>query len=207
VSGWFEETEYLTGELVRVTGIDGVGVAAFAADSTRDLVYASDKIAEEFDELQFTLGEGPCLDAYRFRRAELHDDILTGEGPTRWPLFVAEVRRLGAASIYAYPLRAGTPFGVLELYGRTPAAFAPGNDVPLVRAHDRRCGAFRTRSAVRTGLGTGRRVFPSRECLYGVRDACGAPRGFSERGDGTSTGAGVLGATPHHRDRPGSHSR
>ncbi|MGK2239135.1 MAG: hypothetical protein ACI9JD_001684 [Rhodococcus sp. (in: high G+C Gram-positive bacteria)] len=59
-------TKQLTGELVREVGVDGVGVAVFATDATRDLVFASDELVEQLDELQFTLGEGPCLDAYCF---------------------------------------------------------------------------------------------------------------------------------------------
>ena len=49
---------------------------------------------------------------------------------------------MGAASFYAYPLAGGgTPFGVLELYGRSPVALSPSDDVtcralirPIARA-------------------------------------------------------------------------
>lgn len=123
-------TKRLASELVRETGIDGAGVAVFATESTRDLVYASDGVAEELDETQFTLGEGPCLDAFRFDSPELHADMAGGEARARWPLFTAQVLALGAASVYAYPLGgAGTPFGVLELYGSSPVALAPSDDV------------------------------------------------------------------------------
>ncbi len=126
----FAVTKQLTSELVREVGVDGVGVAAFATNATRDLVFASDELAEQLDELQFTLGEGPCLDAYRFDRPELHDDMVGGETLTRWPLFASEALSVGAASIYAYPLGgAGAPFGVLEMYGRSPIALSPRDDV------------------------------------------------------------------------------
>ncbi|WP_336873941.1 GAF and ANTAR domain-containing protein [Rhodococcus qingshengii] len=128
-------TKQLAGQLVREVEIDGVGVAVFATDSTRDLVFASDGVAEELDELQFTVGEGPCLDAYRFHRPERHDDMAGGEALTRWPLFASEALSVGAASLYAYPLHAnpldrmGVPFGVLELYGRSPVALTARDDV------------------------------------------------------------------------------
>ncbi|MDV8129112.1 GAF and ANTAR domain-containing protein [Rhodococcus sp. IEGM 1304] len=126
----FEMTKQLARELVRETGIDGVGVAVFATESTRDLVYATDGVAEELDETQFTLGEGPCLDAFRFDTPELHPDMAGGEARARWPLFTAQVLALGAASVYAYPLGGGgSPFGVLELYGSSPIALAPSEDV------------------------------------------------------------------------------
>lgn len=126
----FEVTKQLASELVRETGVDGVGVAVFATESTRDLVYASDGVAEELDETQFTLGEGPCLDAFRFDRPELHADMAGGEARARWPLFTAQVLGLGAASVYAYPLGGGgSPFGVLELYGSSPVSLAPSEEV------------------------------------------------------------------------------
>jgi hypothetical protein len=100
-------TKQLVSELVRETGIDGAGVAVFATASTRDLVYASDGVAEEIDETQFTLGEGPCLDAFRFDNPELHDDISGGAARARWPLFAAQVLGFGAARVYAYPLGGG----------------------------------------------------------------------------------------------------
>lgn len=53
-----------------------------------------------------------------------------GDARARWPLFTAQVLALGAASVYAYPLGgAGTPFGVPELYGSSPVALAPSDDV------------------------------------------------------------------------------
>ncbi|WP_336874487.1 GAF domain-containing protein [Rhodococcus qingshengii] len=126
----FEVTKQLTSELVREMGADGVGVAVFATDSTRDLVLASDDVAERLDELQFTLGEGPCLDADRFDSPERHDDMAGDQARTRWSLFASEALSLGAASVYAYPLDGGgAPFGVLELYGRSPIALTSRDDV------------------------------------------------------------------------------
>jgi hypothetical protein len=65
----FEVTKRLARELVRETGIDGVGVAVFATESTRDLVYASDVVAAELDETQFTLGEGSVPGCFPFRQS------------------------------------------------------------------------------------------------------------------------------------------
>ncbi len=75
-------TKRLSRQLVEETGIDGAGVAVFATASTRDLVFATDVVAEELDEMQFTIGEGPCLDAYRFARPELHADMAGGAALT-----------------------------------------------------------------------------------------------------------------------------
>ncbi len=103
----------------------------FATATTRDLVFASDEVAEELDEMQFTLGEGPCLDAYRFHRPELYEDMAGAAARARWPFFSSQALTAGAASVYAYPLDdgAGAPFGVLELYSRSPIALTSRDDV------------------------------------------------------------------------------
>ena len=138
----FAVTIELVRQLVAETRVDGAAVAVFATEMTRNLVFASDEGAEELDDLQFTLGEGPGLDAYRFHRQELHDDLAGGQAHVRWPFFSGQALSVGAASFYAYPLAGGgTPFGVLELYGRSPVALSPSDDVtcralirPIARA-------------------------------------------------------------------------
>lgn len=138
----FAVTIELVRQLVAETRVDGVAVAVFATEATRNLVFASDEGVEELDDLQFTLGEGPGLDAYRFHRQELHDDLAGGQAHVRWPFFSAQALSVGAASFYAYPLAGGgTPFGVLELYGRSPVALSLSDDVtcralirPIARA-------------------------------------------------------------------------
>ncbi|MBT2270183.1 GAF and ANTAR domain-containing protein [Rhodococcus qingshengii] len=138
----FPVTIELVRQLVAETRVDGAAVAVFATETTRNLVFASDEGAEELDDLQFILGEGPGLDAYRFHRQELHDDLAGGQAHVRWPFFASQALAAGAASFYAYPLAGGgTPFGVLELYGRSPIALSPSDDVtcraltrPIARA-------------------------------------------------------------------------
>ena len=47
------------------TEADGVALAVLTRwRRLRDLLYASDPIARRLDELQYTIGEGPCFDAY-----------------------------------------------------------------------------------------------------------------------------------------------
>lgn len=47
-----------------LTGVDGAAVATAISVNSRELVYATDAVAERIDELQFTVGDGPCSDAY-----------------------------------------------------------------------------------------------------------------------------------------------
>jgi hypothetical protein len=104
----------------RLTGADGAAVAVLVASrDVRELVYATDAVAQQIDELQFTVGEGPCLDAYVSERPELcarFDD----EAFRRWPTFTTGVMDLGVAALFAYPVPGQQrPMGVMELYRRT----------------------------------------------------------------------------------------
>lgn len=109
----------------RLAGVDGAAVAVLS-DDVRELVHATDALAQQIDELQFTVGEGPCLQAYAQDRDELWPSTEDSEFARRWPLFTAEVVPLGVAAVFAFPVAgARRPVGVLELYRRTPGALAP----------------------------------------------------------------------------------
>jgi hypothetical protein len=82
-------------------------------------VYATDAVAQQIDELQFTVGAGPCLDAYRSETPELCAQ-LDDEAFRRWPTFTAGLADLGVAAVFAYPVPGQErPMGVMELYRRT----------------------------------------------------------------------------------------
>ncbi|MBA4024339.1 MAG: hypothetical protein C0482_18450 [Gordonia sp.] len=106
---------------VRMTGVDGAAAALLTPRSRlRDLVYATDPMAQRIDELQFTLGEGPCLDAYVQDRVQLVDDLRQPGPSERWPGFVEAARGVGVEAVFALPIvDAGQPLGVLELYRAT----------------------------------------------------------------------------------------
>lgn len=107
--------------VVRLTGVDGAAVAVLAPSmGVRELVYATDALAQQLDELQFTLGEGPCVDAYQRGAPLMFPTVDAEEFDTRWPAFTAELVALGVAAVFAYPVPGDHhPLGVLELYRRT----------------------------------------------------------------------------------------
>ncbi len=115
-------TRTLCGQCSNDVGVDGIAIAVFASDTSRDLVYATDITAERIDELEFTLGEGPGLTAYRTSVPELHTDLTDPAATTRWPMLVPEVLDLGVRAVFALPLRLfiGARIGVLELYRTQP---------------------------------------------------------------------------------------
>jgi hypothetical protein len=110
----------------RLTGTDGAAVAVLVAShGVRELVYATDPSAQQIDEIQFTVGDGPCLDAYHGDRPELCPRVGDTESCSRWPAFIAEIADLGIAAVFAYPIPGpGQPMGVLELYRRTEGALS-----------------------------------------------------------------------------------
>jgi GAF domain len=102
---------------VLVLPVDGAALAGMTGSGSREMVYATDSVAQELDELQFTLGEGPCIDAFRERRPVLESAMAAEPAQDRWPGFAREAVELGARATFAFPLQAaGVAFGVLELY-------------------------------------------------------------------------------------------
>lgn len=111
----------------RLTGVDGAAIALLT-DSTgvRDLVRATDAMSYHLDELQFTLGEGPCLDVFSPAGSpQLVPDMGAEAASRRWPVFTAEARAAGVQAVFAFAINSGTrPLGVLELYRRAAGALS-----------------------------------------------------------------------------------
>lgn len=100
--------------------INGVGLALMNDAGHQGVIAATDGPATLMEDLQFTLGEGPCLDASRGRRPVLQPD-LARTAETRWPEFGPAVLGSGIAAIFAFPLQIGAiRLGILDLYRATP---------------------------------------------------------------------------------------
>ncbi len=97
----------------------GVGVSVLA-DEGRVMTAASSPAIARLEELQVTLGEGPCLDAFETGRPMLVSD-LDAEPRSRWPAFAAEVRQQGLRAMFAFPLQVGAArLGGLDVYRERP---------------------------------------------------------------------------------------
>ncbi|GAA4228230.1 GAF domain-containing protein [Actinomadura meridiana] len=106
---------------VPVTGTDGAALSLVTAPDRRTLLHATDGAARRLDDLQFGLGEGPCVDAWRQGGPVLVADLGSVEAMARWPWFAASAVEAGAGALFAFPLQAGAirP-GVLVLYRAQP---------------------------------------------------------------------------------------
>jgi hypothetical protein len=79
---------------------------------------ATDGAAAAMENLQYTLGEGPCLNAFHDRRPVLEHDLV--HAGARWPGFAPAATESGIAAIFAFPLQIGAiRLGVLDLYRDT----------------------------------------------------------------------------------------
>jgi hypothetical protein len=128
----------------RLTGVDGAAVAILApTKSVRELVHATDALAQKIDEMQFTLSEGPCLVAYHENRPQLCGWLEDATFLQQWPAFTAEVVECGVAALFAFPVPGEQrPMGVLELYRRSGGQLS----------EDEQHSARQCASAVRTAL-------------------------------------------------------
>jgi hypothetical protein len=116
-------TADLCAKCVSLTGVDGAAVTVLSSSSARELMYATDALAQHLDELQFTSGDGPCVDAFLSGSPVLCNNTADPEHADSWPGFSSDAERSGVGGVYAFPLRGGRRvFGVLELYRRAPSS-------------------------------------------------------------------------------------
>jgi hypothetical protein len=102
--------------------VSGAGVSVVTAGGDRDIVFATDHVSAQIEELQVSLGEGPCVDAWTWRQPVMEPD-LARTPPSRWPGFGPAARAAGAAAVFSLPLQVGEArVGALDVYRDTPGA-------------------------------------------------------------------------------------
>ncbi|NEB80006.1 ANTAR domain-containing protein [Streptomyces sp. SID14478] len=94
--------------------VAGLAVSLNAASTGLESVACSSATARSFDNLQFTLGEGPASDALN-GSAEISVTDLARERADRWPLLLQEVARLRVRAVFCFPMTIGAiRIGVLS---------------------------------------------------------------------------------------------
>ncbi len=100
-------------------GVSGVGLALMTEEGHQGVIGATDGSARQLEEFQFTLGEGPCVDASEEGNPALHPDLAVS-GASRWQGFAPAALEAGIAAVFAFPLQVGgIRLGVLDLYRDT----------------------------------------------------------------------------------------
>ena len=106
---------------VEALPIDGAAITMMTGADRQEPVCASDELSGRIDELQFSLGEGPCVEAYATGRPVLISDLRDGGVDQRWPVFSVNARRTAARGLYVLPLQMGAiKVGVMDLYSLAP---------------------------------------------------------------------------------------
>lgn len=100
--------------------VTGAGLALMTERGPGGMLAATDGPAALLEDLQFTLGEGPCVDSARTGRPVLNPD-LERSGKKLWPRFTSGALDAGVRAVFAFPLGvAQVRIGVLDLYRDTP---------------------------------------------------------------------------------------
>lgn len=100
----------------RTLSASGAGISVLAAGGMRGVAAVSDPAYEPFEELQFSLGEGPCLDAFAGREPVLVPDLSDG-ATGRWPGYAPALQDKGVRAVFAFPLQIGAArLGALDVF-------------------------------------------------------------------------------------------
>jgi len=110
----------LCGVCAGIVGVNGAGVMLMSGDIPRGSLCTTDEVSQLIEELQYTLGEGPCVDAYQQDKVVAEPD-LADPVTRRWPAFTPPALQAGVRAIFGFPLRVGTVhLGALNLYRDLP---------------------------------------------------------------------------------------
>ncbi|MGD8202302.1 GAF and ANTAR domain-containing protein [Ornithinimicrobium sp. W1679] len=112
--------------LVREVAATGAGLTVLVENAPSLVVATSGRQADQLEELQLLLGEGPCVDAVAARRPVFESD-LGGPGLSRWPAYGPAARELDIGAVFAFPLQVGGACaGVLDVYRTRPGSLSSG---------------------------------------------------------------------------------
>jgi len=103
-----------------VPGSTGAGVSIIDQDNRRSSGSTDERVLQA-DNLQYELGEGPCLTAAAERRLIRIDDLSTDR---RWPRWGRKAAKLGLRAAMSAPLvAADASLGAIKVYAEGPDAF------------------------------------------------------------------------------------
>lgn len=108
---------------VEMLGVSGAGIARITQGGHRGVVTSTDDVSGLVEELQLTLGEGPCVDAVGQGRPVLIPDLQEPDDLVvqRWPGFFEGASRAGVRAVFAFPLHIGAiSLGAMDLYRSAP---------------------------------------------------------------------------------------
>jgi hypothetical protein len=121
------QPQRITELCVEMLGVTGAGISMVTTSGNHGVVCATDEVSAKIEDLQLTLGEGPCIDSVRDGSPVLISDLaargdFSGE---RWPAFLEGAGAAGVQAVFAFPLRIGAiNVGAMDLYRDEPGDLA-----------------------------------------------------------------------------------
>jgi hypothetical protein len=110
------ETTRLCEVCAEVSGMSGAGIMLTSGDVPRGSLCTTNEVSALIEQLQYALGEGPCVDAYHQDRPVLEPDLADPATP-RWLGFTGPAVAAGARAVFGFPLQVGSVrLGALNLY-------------------------------------------------------------------------------------------
>ena len=120
------EDDSITRSLARICslaakelGLSGVALTVMTEAGAQAVVADSEPRSRTLEQLTFTLGEGPALDAFTYGRPVLVPDVEVAF--RRWPGWASAALELGAGATFSFPVQLGAVrFGVLTAHSTEP---------------------------------------------------------------------------------------
>jgi hypothetical protein len=116
------QTRRLCDVSAEVTATTGAGIMLMFGDVSQGSLCTTNTVSALIEQLQYTLGEGPCVDAYHHERPVLEPDLAAPTEP-RWLAFTGAAVEAGVRAVFGFPLQIGAArLGALSLYCDRPRA-------------------------------------------------------------------------------------
>lgn len=111
---------------VALFDVDAAAISLVFDGATNGTLGCSDEQARAYDEVQFTVGEGPCLESVALGAPVLVTD-LADRTERRWPLYGPALLEMRIRGVYAIPVVvAGEYVGALDLFRVLPGQLPAG---------------------------------------------------------------------------------
>ena len=107
-----------------VARVDGAGVVLILHGQALGTVCSSAPFVERVEDVQYSLGEGPCVEAFATRAPVLIPDLASAE-VNRWSGFREGALAVGVRAAFGFPILVGTVcIGALNLYQQRSGALS-----------------------------------------------------------------------------------
>jgi len=116
------ETSRLCDVCADVVNVSGAGIMLMSGDVLRGSLCTTNAVSALIEQLQYGLGEGPCVDAYMQDRPVLEPDLVHPI-TLRWIAFTQPAVEAGVRAVFGFPLQVGAVrLGALNLYRDRPGS-------------------------------------------------------------------------------------